>query len=129
MYDQKKINRLVRKEIKKINILLTESGVNEKRMQMLQPIIENTSLMMVKLEEIRDDVKASEIISEYDNGGGQTGLRENPVFKGYENLWKSYMAGMCKIMDCLPKAVAEAEVEKVEKPQTILEIVRKQKQA
>jgi hypothetical protein len=60
----------------------------------------------------------------YDNGGGQKGIRENPLFKGYENLWRSYMAGMSKIIDCLPDEIATVESEVVNKPKTVLELVR-----
>lgn len=127
--DEKTLNRQAKREIKRLNLLLADFHVSENKIEILQPVIENTAWMKIKLDEARKAVKNSNVVIPYDNGGGQTGLRENPLFKGYESLWKSYMAGMCKIMECLPKEVVEVEAKKIEKPQTILEIVRKQKQA
>lgn len=111
-------------EIKRLTTLLEEYGISDKRIKVLSPIIENTAWMKVKLDDAREAVKTSNVVIPYDNGGGQTGLRENPLFKGYESLWKSYMAGMCKILDCLPQEQVQAEIQTVETPKTILELVR-----
>ena len=110
-------------EIERLTSLLKEKGVSEVRIKALSSIIENTAWMKVKLDEAREAVKTSNVVIPYDNGGGQKGLRENPLFKGYEALWKSYMAGMCKILECFPEKVIE-QAEIVESPKTILEIVR-----
>ena len=124
MQDEKTLNRQAKREIKRLTSLLADFNVKEKRIEILKPVIENTAWMKVKLDDARMAIKNSNVVIPYDNGGGQTGLRENPLYKGYESLWKSYMAGMCKIMDCLPKEVVEVEAENIERPQTILEIVR-----
>ena len=44
-------------------------------------------------------------LSKTENGGNppQTGIRENPVFKGYINLWRAYMVGLEKYTSYLPK--------------------------
>lgn len=129
MQDEKTLNQQADEEIERLNSLLADFNVKEKKIMMLQPVIENTAWMKVKLDDARNAIKNSNVVIPYDNGGGQTGLRENPLFKGYESLWKSYMAGMCKILDCLPREVVEIEAEKIEKPKTVLEIVRNRKQA
>ena len=74
-----------------INLLL-EVGISDKRMKLLEPIILNTAWMKAKLDDAREAIKNSNIVISYDNGGGQKGIRENPLFKGYESLWRSYMA-------------------------------------
>ncbi len=38
---------------------------------------------------------------EYDNGGGQTGVRENPAFRAYEALWKTYLSGLDALLKLL----------------------------
>lgn len=111
-------------EIERITALLEEYGISDKRIKALSTIIENTAWMKVKLDDAREAVKTSNVVIPYDNGGGQSGIRENPLFKGYEALWKSYMAGMSKILDCLPSEQAQVEVEAVETPKTMLELVR-----
>lgn len=115
---------LAEKENNRILDILTDSGVKESRIESLKPIIENVAWMKVKLDDAREAVKTSNVVIPYDNGGGQKGLRENPLFKGYESLWKSYMSGMCKILECLPSEQVKQEVETVETPKTMLELVR-----
>jgi hypothetical protein len=93
-------------------------------MKFLEPIILNTAWMKAKLDDAREAIKNSNIVIAYDNGGNQRGIRINPLFTGYEALWKSYMAGMNKILDCLPAEQIEIETQVVESPKTMLELVR-----
>lgn len=111
-------------EIKSIKQTLEGYNVSSKRIKALESIIENTAWMKIKLDDAREAVKTSNVVIPYDNGGGQTGLRENPLFKGYESLWKSYMTGMSRILECLPSEQVNIEVEKIETPKTVLELVR-----
>lgn len=111
-------------EMQRLNDLLDEFGISERKIKMLQPVIENTAWMKVKLDEAREVVRDSSVVISYDNGGGQTGIRENPIFKGYEALWKSYMSGMNIILNALPQEVIEKEADKVVEARTMLEIVR-----
>lgn len=118
-----------KEEFERINTLLSEAGVKEKKIKLMQPVIENTAWMKVKLDDARLAVKNSQIVITYDNGGGQKGIRENPLYKGYESLWKSYMQGMQKIMDCIPDINSEIKKEELEKPLSMLEVVRARKKA
>ena len=111
-------------EVERINKILIDYEISEKKRKALASIIENTAWMKIKLDDAREAVKTSSVVIPYDNGGGQKGLRENPIFKGYESLWKSYMAGMCKILDCLPTESAKEIADEAESPKTVLEIVR-----
>lgn len=111
-------------ECERIMAILEASGISEKRMKLLEPVVINTAWMRAKLDDARDAIKNSQIVISYDNGGGQKGIRENPLFKGYESLWKSYMTGMSKILDCLPNEVAATAEEYIEKPKTVLDLVR-----
>lgn len=106
-----------------IKMLLFDCGVNDKKVKLLDPIIENAAWMNIKLDETREKIKTSGAVIRYDNGGGQSGIRENPYYKAYESLFKAYMSAMCKILDCLPKEQIEDAIE-VEKPKSVLELVR-----
>lgn len=44
------------------------------------------------LEEARERLKDQPLVIAYDNGGGQTGIRENPEWIAFEKLQKSYHA-------------------------------------
>lgn len=114
----------IREEAERLYALLDEYEISDKRKKLLAPIIENTAFMKVKLEEARKMVKETSVVIQYDNGGGQKGLRENPIFKGYEALWKSYMAGMNEITKALPQEVVKVEAEKIVEAKTMLEMVR-----
>lgn len=106
----------------KLRQLLFDYGVKEKRVDALNTVIENVAWMEIKLEDARAAIKTSSVAIAYDNGGGQKGVRENPLFKGYESLFKSYMAGLTKILDLLPPE--EVKVDEEIKPKTVLELVR-----
>ena len=121
--NETEIKARAEEEQNRITDLLSEVGISDKRMKLLKPIILNTSWMKAKLDDAREAIKNSNIVISYDNGGGQKGIRENPLFKGYESLWRSYMAGMAKILDSLPQEQIEQAVE-IEKPATMVELVR-----
>lgn len=111
-------------EAERLRSLLFDCGVEVKRIELLGTLIENTAWMKTKLEDVQEKIKDSSVCIPYDNGGGQKGIRENPLFKGYESLFKSYMAGMKAILGVLPvqaEAIRQAEIEK---PKTMLELVR-----
>lgn len=122
--DDTEIKARAEAELNRIIELLQDVGISEKRQKLLEPIILNTAWMKAKLDDAREAIKNSQIVISYDNGGGQKGIRENPLFKGYESLWRSYMAGMGKILDSLPQEQIEQAVE-IERPATMLELVRK----
>ena len=112
------------KEQNRIIDLLSDAGISDRRMKILKPIILNTAWMKAKLDDAMEAIKNSNIVIAYDNGGGQKGIRENPLFKGYEALWKSYMLGMNKILDSLPPEVAQVGIVEDNKPQNVLSIIR-----
>ena len=96
-------------EQNRITDLLSEVGISDKRMKLLEPIILNTAWMKAKLDDARAAIKNAQIAISYDNGGGQRGIRENPLFKGYSALWRSYMAGMNRIIDSLPEEAVKID--------------------
>lgn len=119
--------RLAYEESERIKALLVECGVSDTYINMLLPVIENTSWMKVKLDEAREKIKTSSVVIPYDNGGNQKGIRENPLFKGYHSLFKSYMSGMNVLISFMPKMDAQ-EVAPVETPKTVLQLVREKRE-
>lgn len=55
-----------------------------------QTLSEQLKLIREKLEEESKRIPTEELIVPYDNGGGQSGVRENPFFPAYEKLLNSY---------------------------------------
>lgn len=122
-------DKLATTEAERLRSLLFDCGVSENYIALLDTVIENTAYMKVKLDDARLKIASSSVVIPYDNGGGQTGIRENPLFKGYEALFKSYMAGMKQILDVLPPSAEAVRQSETEKPQTILELVKAKKKA
>ena len=101
-------------------------------MKVLESVIENVAFMKVKLDEQRAALEQENAVVEYDNGGGQKGVRESPFFKSYEALWAAYMKGMDRIMNSIPDAKQPTEEKnRVEKPETVFELIeaRRRKEA
>lgn len=122
--DDKEIKGRAEAEVNRITELLIDAGISERRIKLLNPVIVNTAWMKAKLDDAREAVKNSQIVIAYDNGGNQKGIRINPLFTGYEALWKSYMQGMSKIVECLPQEQIKQEAEKVVETKSVLELVR-----
>lgn len=100
-------NRKVKKEYKRLMELLDRAEVPKQQKDVLAPVIDNMAWQRIKLDEARHEMQEESIICEYHNGGGQSGLRENPIFKAYINLWRAYMVGLEKYSSYLPKELQE----------------------
>lgn len=123
------MGKVSKSEAEKIRGVLRDAEVSDKRIKALEATIENVAWMKEKLEEARDEIGDESMVIPYDNGGGQSGIRENPLYKGYENLWKSYLTGLDRIMSALPPEKSHEIVEEAEKtePSTVLSLVRQRK--
>lgn len=93
---------------RKLTKICKDYGLDAEKISVILPVIENVCWMQVKLEDAREDIAEDGLTTEYDNGGGQSGIRENPAFKAYEALWKSYSAGLQIILGVLPEQAAQA---------------------
>lgn len=88
------------------------SLVPENRRAALEAVIENLAFQRVKLEQTIDMIADQDLSITYDNGGGQKGIRENPAYRAYVSLWKSYLSGIEKVISAIPdeeQAAAESE--------------------
>lgn len=117
--------QIVSEEKQRLISLLFSCGLPEEKINALATIIDNTAWMKAKLIETREMIANTAVAIPYDNGGGQVGIRENPLFKGYHSLWKSYLAGMGKIFDYVPEE--QAKVEEEEKQDNVLQMIRKKR--
>ena len=53
-------------------------------------LAENIFFMEGKLVETRKGLANQQVVIAYDNGGGQKGIRKNPIFEGYNQLMANY---------------------------------------
>lgn len=78
-------------------------------------LAENVVFMARKLKETRESMGKTPLIVRYNNGGGQAGYRENPVFKAYNAHMKTYLAAL-ESLNQLTGAHNESQAEPIEKP-------------
>lgn len=111
-------------ERRKLARFLSKNGLNEEKIKSLDPVILNVSWMKSKLDDARTAIGEDGITVEYDNGGGQTGVRENPAFRAYEALWKTYLSGLDALLKLLPAGAAEDPALSEVKPASALALVQ-----
>lgn len=100
---------IVKAEHKRLEALLDRAKVPQQQRDVLASVVDNLAWQRVKLDEAREQMQDASIVCHYENGGGQSGERENPIFKAYINLWRAYMVGLEKFSSYLPKELqAEA---------------------
>lgn len=124
MAEKAGITRRAEQAARKIRRLLRDAAVEKPAIDLAKHLIDNTAWMQAKLEDARQAIAESTIAIEYDNGGGQRGIRENPLFRGYEALWRAYVQGMGQILDLVPESEREATQGKAAQVQTPLELIR-----
>lgn len=65
-------------------------GIQEEKYEQAYQLALNLIFMEYKLDETRFRIADMPTAIEYDNGGGQSGIRINPEYQAYEALLKSY---------------------------------------
>jgi hypothetical protein len=73
------------------------AGIQDFRPEVLE-LAESVLFMQRKLKEARKQIKDETLVIAYDNGGGQSGIRENPSFVSYEKLFSTYSKGLNTLM-------------------------------
>lgn len=63
--------------------------------------------MAEKLAEAERQIGKQDLIIPYDNGGGQSGMRENPFYQAYEKLLASYTKALMALRDIIGEEEAE----------------------
>ena len=66
-------------------------------------LAESVLFMASKLEEARKTMEKEELIIPYDNGGGQSGIRENPHFTAFEKLMATYNKSLRQLEEMIEK--------------------------
>ena len=100
-------NIKVVQEHERLDALLDRANVPQQQRDVLAPVIDNMAWQRIKLDQTRIEMQNASVVCDYDNGGGQTGVRENPIFKAYINLWRAYMVGLEKYTSYLPKELQD----------------------
>lgn len=78
------------------------SGVHTLHDEALE-LAESVVFMAKKLEETRIKLENEPLVIPYDNGGGQSGIRENPQFVAYEHLLAAYNKSLRQLNEIVEK--------------------------
>lgn len=66
-------------------------------------LADSVLFMASKLKETRSKIKKEPLVIEYDNGGGQKGIRENPNYIAYEHLLTAYNKSLRQLTEIIEK--------------------------
>lgn len=98
----------VESELKKLREI-TKGAIPDEKRKTVMPLLANLAFLKVKLDDARADLLYEDIFIEYDNGGGQTGLREHPGFSAYNKLFTTFSRGVKQLTDMMPNGTAAAD--------------------
>ena len=79
------------------------SGVPEKIRPYAVELALNVIFQCAKLAETRKAMEKnrSQLIVAYNNGGGQSGIRKNPVYEAYNQLMANYRKSLAQLVELL----------------------------
>lgn len=79
----------------------------EPQREMAGSLAENVIWMSLKLEAARELIGDSDVAIPYDNGGGQSGIRRNPAYDGYNALVSSYTKALKQLSEMLDEEIED----------------------
>ena len=62
-----------------------------------EELARNVLTMERQLEEARKTADTEPLTIEYDNGGGQSGVRKNPFWEAYAQLFRTFSSGLSQL--------------------------------
>ena len=81
--------------------------VDERIRPQATELADQVIFMAGKLKESKAGLKDQAIVIPYDNGGGQTGIRENPAFTAYEKLLAAYTKSLAALREMIGSTAPE----------------------
>lgn len=89
----------------------------------VKTLYRQVKLLEAKLKESAAAVKDEAIVIPYDNGGGQTGIRENPIFPAYVKVLAAYEKALSELREYIGEEKA-AEVSQLDTLRAKLRIAK-----
>lgn len=102
------VQSLYQNELKRLQ-RLTKDAIPDDKRTAIMPLMSNIAFLKVKLDQARVELMGESIFTEYDNGGGQSGLREHPGFSAYNKLFTTFSRGIKQITDMMPSGSTSAD--------------------
>ncbi len=83
------------------------AGLDVKRRDTVQGLIENAAFMAVTLENLRAAINENGVVSAYQNGQNQWGTKKSPEVDVYLTMTKNFVTVIRTLCDMLPEKAAE----------------------
>lgn len=68
--------------------------IPDERKEEATKLVEDILFIQDKLEAIKPTIGSTNVVITYNNGGGQSGIRENPAIIGYQKLLRTYLIAL-----------------------------------
>lgn len=72
-------------------------------------LAESVLFMARKLEETQKIIEDEPLVIEYDNGGGQKGIRENPQYVAFEHLQSTYIKSFRQLSEIIERGAPNSK--------------------
>lgn len=92
----------VQSELRRLHDI-TRGQIPDDQRKIALPLMSNLAFLKVKLDEARTELMNESIYTTYDNGGGQSGIREHPGFSAYNKLLTTYSRCCRQLSSMMPK--------------------------
>ena len=88
---------------------LTRDAIPQALRDVAMPLLHNLAWQKVQLDEARHDLMYESLFVPYDNGGGQSGIREHPGFVAYNKLFTTFSRGIKQLTDLMDFDAGEVD--------------------
>ena len=95
------------------------AGVHTLHYEALE-LAESVVFMAKKLEESRAIMEREPLVIDYDNGGGQCGIRENPHYTAYEHLLTAYGKSLRQLTEIVEKGTPSRKASNIMKELSVI---------
>lgn len=85
------------------------ADVSENLRERAEELARNVLTMEAALIEARKQADTEPLIVEYDNGGGQSGIRKNPFWEAYAQMFNTFSRGLAQLANMVEGGNAKPE--------------------
>ncbi|MBM7624772.1 hypothetical protein [Sporohalobacter salinus] len=96
-------DKRVKEEIERLKNIFRDLGLDEKKIEAVNSLIENTAFMAVTLEDLREKINKNGCVSKYQNGENQWGTKQSPEAKTYNQMLKNHLSVTKQLTSLLPE--------------------------
>lgn len=97
----------IKREISKLKRQFKD--IPKEKINLVDSTIKSVAFMSVTMEDLQENIVRVGTTVEYDNGGGQKGIKQSPDAQLYLQLSQKHTQAMKILLDLVPKATVKVE--------------------